>query len=278
MTLSETTRMVMAIEATILAPEPEELRALCGSQQQTRDRTLGEHITSRLVRIGSTLRHCPRLQRCNYHRQRSCAPDVNKCKRISHLARDCRKLGSFDVIIGMDWLSKYHAVIDCDEKMVRIPWGNETLIIHGDGSRQGNGTRLNIISCTKTHKYLLKGHHVFLASITAKETEDRSGEKRLEDVPIVQDFPKVFLEELPGLPPTRQVEFQIDLMPGAAPVTRAPYRLAPSEMKELIMRQLHETIRQGLYKTQFLTLGSSSLVCQKEGRFIPDVHRLPRIE
>ncbi|GJU97227.1 putative reverse transcriptase domain-containing protein [Tanacetum coccineum] len=97
------------------------------------------------------------------------------------------ELGSFDVIIGMDWLSKYHAVIDCAEKIVRIPWGNETLIIHGDGSKQGNGTRLNIISCTKTHKYLLKGHHVFLASITAKETEDRQvGEKRLEDVPIVK--------------------------------------------------------------------------------------------
>ncbi|GJS25995.1 putative reverse transcriptase domain-containing protein [Tanacetum coccineum] len=129
------------------------------------------------------------------------------------------ELGSFDVIIGMDWLSKYHAVIDCAEKIVRIPWGNETLIVHGDGSNQGNGTRLNIISCTKTHKYLLKGHNVFLAHVTTKETEDKSGEKRLEDVPIVRDFLEVFPEDLPGLPPTRQVEFQIDLMPGAAPVT-----------------------------------------------------------
>ncbi|GJR09019.1 putative reverse transcriptase domain-containing protein [Tanacetum coccineum] len=107
------------------------------------------------------------------------------------------ELGSFDVIIGMDWLSKYHAVIDCAEKIVRIPWGNETLLIYGDGSNQGNETRLNIISCTKTQKYLLKGHHVFLAHVTTKETEDKSGEKRLEDVPIVQNFPKVFPEELP---------------------------------------------------------------------------------
>ncbi|GJW15528.1 putative reverse transcriptase domain-containing protein [Tanacetum coccineum] len=112
------------------------------------------------------------------------------------------ELGSFDVIIGMDWLSKYHAVIDCAEKIVRIPWGNETLIVHGDGSNQGNGTRLNIIPCTKTHKYLLKGHNVFLAHVTTKETEDKLGEKRLEDVPIVQDFPKVFPEDLSGLPPT----------------------------------------------------------------------------
>ncbi|GJR21003.1 putative reverse transcriptase domain-containing protein [Tanacetum coccineum] len=62
----------------------------------------------------------------------------------------------------------------------------------------------------------------------------KSGEKRLEDVPIVRDFPEVFPEDLPGLPPTRQVEFQIDLMPGAAPIARAPYQLAPSKMKELI--------------------------------------------
>ncbi|GJU84361.1 putative reverse transcriptase domain-containing protein [Tanacetum coccineum] len=117
----------------------------------------------------------------------------------------------------MDWLSKYHALIDCAKKIIRIPWGNETLIVHGDGSNQGNGTRLNIISCTKTHKYSLKGHNVFLAYVTIKETEDKSREKRLEDVPIVQDFPKVFPEDFPGLLPTRQVEFQIDLMPGAAP-------------------------------------------------------------
>ncbi|GKF09749.1 putative reverse transcriptase domain-containing protein [Tanacetum coccineum] len=157
------------------------------------------------------------------------------------------ELGSFDVIIGMDWLSKYHALIDCAEKIVRIPWGNETLIVHGDGSNQGNKTRLNIISCTKTHKYLLKGHNVFLAHVTTKETEDKSGEKRLEDVPIVRDFPEVFPEELSGLPPTRQVEFQIDLMPGVAPVARAPYRLAPSEMKEL-SEQLQELSDKGFIR------------------------------
>ncbi|GJT06566.1 hypothetical protein Tco_0841028 [Tanacetum coccineum] len=133
----------------------------------------------------------------------------------------------------MDWLAKYQAVIMCAEKIVRIPWKNKTLIIHGDGSTQGNVTRLNIISCTKAQKYMEKGFPIFLAHITTKEVEDKSEEKRLEDVPIVQDFPEVFPEDLPGLPPTRQVEFQIDLVPGAAPVARAPYRLAPSEMKEL---------------------------------------------
>ncbi|GJY38160.1 putative reverse transcriptase domain-containing protein [Tanacetum coccineum] len=120
------------------------------------------------------------------------------------------EIGSFDVIIGMNWLSKYHVVIVCDENIVRIPFGNEILIVRGDRSNNGHESRLNIISCTKTQKYLLKGCQVFLAHITIKNAKDKSEEKRLEDVPIVQDFLEVFLEDLPGIPPTRQVEFQID--------------------------------------------------------------------
>ncbi|GKG41528.1 hypothetical protein Tco_0473279, partial [Tanacetum coccineum] len=79
--------------------------------------------------------------------------------------------------------------------------GNETLIVHGDGSNQGNETRLNNISCTKTQKYMLKGCPIFLAHVTTKETKGKSEKKRLEDVPIVQNFPEVFPEDLPGLPP-----------------------------------------------------------------------------
>ncbi|GJX02372.1 putative reverse transcriptase domain-containing protein [Tanacetum coccineum] len=177
------------------------------------------------------------------------------------------ELGSSDIIIGMDWLSMYHAMIVCAEKIVRIPWGEETLIVHGDGSNQGNETRLNIISCTKTQKYLLKRHHVFLAHITTKETEDKSEKKRLEDVPIVQDFPEVFPEDLPGLPPTRQVEFQIDLMPGAAPVARAPYRLAPSKMKEL-SEQLQELSDKGFIRPSSSPWGAPVLfVKKKDGSF-----------
>ncbi|GKE56907.1 hypothetical protein Tco_1496092 [Tanacetum coccineum] len=95
------------------------------------------------------------------------------------------ELGSFDVIIGMDWLSMYHAMIVCAEKIVRIPWGNETLIVCGDRSDNRHGSRFNISSCTETQKYLLKGCHVFLAHVTTKEAEDKSEGKRLEDVPIV---------------------------------------------------------------------------------------------
>nr|GFC57317.1 putative reverse transcriptase domain-containing protein [Tanacetum cinerariifolium] len=101
------------------------------------------------------------------------------------------ELGSFDAIIGMDWLAKYQAVIVSAEKIVRIPWGNETLIIHGDGSNRGNATRLSIISCTKIEKYVKKGFPIFLAHITTKEVEDKSKKKRLEDVSIVRNFLEV---------------------------------------------------------------------------------------
>ncbi|GJX00662.1 putative reverse transcriptase domain-containing protein [Tanacetum coccineum] len=88
---------------------------------------------------------------------------------------------------------------------------------------------------------------LFLAHVTTKEVKDKSGKKRLEDVPIVRDFSKVFPEDLPGFPPTRQVEFQIDLVPGAALVAHAPYRLAPSEMKEL-SEQLKELSDKGFIR------------------------------
>ncbi|GKD69415.1 putative reverse transcriptase domain-containing protein [Tanacetum coccineum] len=127
------------------------------------------------------------------------------------------ELRSVDVIVGMDWLSRYHAVIVYDEKVVRILYGDEVLDIQGDRCSVGIKSRLSIISCTKTQKYINKGCLVFLAQVTEKEAEDMSEGKRLEDVPIVRDFPKVFLEDLPRLPPMRQVEFQIDLVPGVAP-------------------------------------------------------------
>ncbi|GKB86151.1 putative reverse transcriptase domain-containing protein [Tanacetum coccineum] len=107
------------------------------------------------------------------------------------------KLGSFDIVIGMDWLSKYHARIICDEKVIHIPIYGETLIIQ------------------------------------AQVMEKKSDERRLEDISVVREFPEVFTENLPGLPLVRHVEFQIDLMNGSAPVARAPYILAPSEMQEL---------------------------------------------
>nr|GFC05856.1 retrotransposon protein, putative, Ty3-gypsy subclass [Tanacetum cinerariifolium] len=112
-----------------------------------------------------------------------------------------------------------------------------------------------------------KGFHIFLAHITTKEVEDKSERKRLEDVPIVRDFPEVFPEDLPGLPPIRPVEFQIDLVPGAAPVARSPYRLAPSEMKELA-KQLKGLSDKGFIRPSSSPWGAPVLlVKKKDGSF-----------
>ncbi|GKB22727.1 putative reverse transcriptase domain-containing protein [Tanacetum coccineum] len=108
---------------------------------------------------------------------------------------------------------------------------------------------------------------VFLAYVTTKETEDKVEKKQLEDVPIVQNFPKVFPEDLSSLPPARQVEFQIDLIPGAAPVAQAPYRLEPSKMKEL-SEQLKELFDKGFIKPRSSPWEAPVLfVKKKDGSF-----------
>ncbi|GJV73593.1 hypothetical protein Tco_1493588 [Tanacetum coccineum] len=145
----------------------------------------------------------------------------------------------------MDWLSRYDAAILCGEKKVRIPLEGKTLVVEGNR----NNSRLKIVSCIKTQKYIKKGCELFLAQVTKQESK----EKRLEDVLVIQDFPEVFPKDSPGLPPPRQIEFRIDLIPGVAPVARAPYRLAPSEMKEL-SKQLQELLEKYYRELNKLTI------------------------
>ncbi|GJR77341.1 putative reverse transcriptase domain-containing protein [Tanacetum coccineum] len=169
------------------------------------------------------------------------------------------ELGTFDVVVGMDWLVNQDAVIICGKKVVHIPVKNKTLIIEGDRST----SRLKIISCIKASKYIERGHQLFVAHVTEKEPK----EKRLEDVPVIRDFPEVFPDDLPGLPPPRQVEFKIELVPGAAPVARAPYRLAPSELKELA-DQLQELSEKGFIRPSSSPWGAPVLfVKKKDGSF-----------
>ncbi|GJZ09518.1 putative reverse transcriptase domain-containing protein [Tanacetum coccineum] len=116
------------------------------------------------------------------------------------------RLGSFDVLIGMDWLSYHRAVIDCYEKIVRIPLPNgEILKVQGKRPEKDPGS----LVCIK------------------------ADEKKLDDIRVVRDIPEVLPDDLSGLPPVREIEFRIDLIPGASPVVKSPYRLAPSEMLEL---------------------------------------------
>ncbi|GKB39626.1 putative reverse transcriptase domain-containing protein, partial [Tanacetum coccineum] len=162
------------------------------------------------------------------------------------------ELGSFDAIIGMDWLAKYQAVIVCAEKIVRIPWRNKTLIIHGDGSNQGNVTRLNIISCTKTQKYMQKGFPIFLAYVTAKEVEDKSERKRLEDVPIE---PVPHLGELRSCLSRRRMDHSGSLRVECLLEDRPKVRLSPTEVREEDIPKTAFRTRYGHYEFQVMPFG-----------------------
>ncbi|KAJ0795740.1 putative nucleotidyltransferase, Ribonuclease H [Helianthus annuus] len=169
-------------------------------------------------------------------------------------------LGSFDIVVGMDWLSKHQAEILCKEKIVRIPLPDgESLLVQGHRS----GTMAGIITAMRAQQYLQKGYPALLALVTNAQSE----EGKIEDLPVVREFADVFPEELPGLPPHRQVEFQIDLAPGAAPIARAPYRLAPGELQEL-SNQLQELLDRGFIRPSSSPWGAPVLfVKKKDGSF-----------
>ncbi|GJY20208.1 putative reverse transcriptase domain-containing protein [Tanacetum coccineum] len=148
--------------------------------------------------------------------------------------------GSFDVIVGMDWLSKNKAVIVCHEKVVEIP-------IKEGGILRVHGERI-----WKAAKALMNA---------------KVDEPRISDIPVVRGFTDVFPEDLSGLPPQRQVEFHIDLVPGATPVAKSPYRLAPSEMQEL-SEQLQELQDKGFIRPSHSPWGAPVLfVKKKDGSF-----------
>ncbi|GJT72193.1 putative reverse transcriptase domain-containing protein [Tanacetum coccineum] len=190
------------------------------------------------------------------------------CNRVGHLARDCRSTANANTTNNQrgtragqkatcfECRAQGHFKRECPKVKnnnrgnpagngnapAKVYAGNETLIVHGNGSDRGNKTRLNIISCTKTQKYMLKGCHVFLTHV-----------------------PEVFPKDLPSLPPTQQVEFQIDLIPGVAPVARSPYQLALSEMKEL-SDQLKELSDKGFIRPSSSPWGASILFVKKKDR------------
>ncbi|KAL5830387.1 hypothetical protein ACOSQ3_019855 [Xanthoceras sorbifolium] len=132
----------------------------------------------------------------------------------------------FDVILGMDWLSKHKVVIDCNLKRVTLRTADDTEITMV-GERRNFLS--NVISATTACKLIRKCCKAYLAQVV----DFRKVESTIQNIPTVCDFPDVFLEELPGLPPQREVEFVIDVVPGTAPVSIAPYRMAPAELKEL---------------------------------------------
>nr|GEW11713.1 putative reverse transcriptase domain-containing protein [Tanacetum cinerariifolium] len=162
----------------------------------------------------------PLCPKCNNHHEGQYAPRCKKCKKVVHLACDCRDKPK----------------LQCRYEYVS-PNNRYALILFDTGADRSFvytafNSLIDIVPTILDHGYDVELANVFVAHITAKKAKDKSKEKRLKDVPVVRDLLKVFPKDLSGIPPTRQVEFQIDLIPGATPVSR----------------------------TEFLTLGSSGLV------------------
>ncbi|KAD4385317.1 hypothetical protein E3N88_25485 [Mikania micrantha] len=164
-------------------------------------------------------------------------------------------LGEFDVVIGMDWLSSYRANIVCDRKSIQLiaPSGYEVSI---QGEKRGG---VVLCSLVKAMKYMNHGGQSFLAYVIDNEKVVQ----KLEDVPIVREFPDVFPDDLPGIPSDRDVEFRIDLIPGAKPIAKAPYRLAPSELQEL-MTQLQDLLDKGFIRPSISPWGAPVLFVKKK--------------
>ncbi|GKC67081.1 putative reverse transcriptase domain-containing protein [Tanacetum coccineum] len=150
------------------------------------------------------------------------------------------KHGRFDVIVGIDWLSKNKAAIICHEKVVRIPFANgEVLLVQGELTRENPKTLMSIIV----------------------------DKQRVEDIPIVRNFPKVFPEDLSGLPPHRQVEFRINLILGATLVAKSTYRLTPSEMQELF-----EQLQELKDKDKFVIMLIDDILIYSKSKEDHDIH------
>ena len=163
----------------------------------------------------------------------------------------------FDVILGMDWLTTHQAVIDCKKKRVRFnPLGAKPFEFCGTS----RGKTVPMISALRAQHLLASGCLGYLVNMVDKEKETRVTP---EEVPVIHKYLTVFLDDLPGLPPDRQIEFSIELVPGTAPISKAPYRLAPAELKELKI-QLEDLLEKGLIRPSHSPWGAPVLFVKKK--------------
>nr|GEV02287.1 putative reverse transcriptase domain-containing protein [Tanacetum cinerariifolium] len=175
----------------------------------------------------------------------------------AYAIHDSKHNQGLNVVTGIDWLVERDALIVCGKKEVHVPYKNKTLVVKSDSSV----SRLKVISYIKARKYIERGSQLFIAQVTKKEP----AKKQLQDMPLICNFPEVFLDDLSGLPPPRQVEFKIKLIPGAAPVAHAPYRLASSELKDL-SDQLKVLSKKGFIRPCSSPWGDPVLFVKKKNR------------
>ena len=161
----------------------------------------------------------------------------------------------FDVILGMDWLSRHHATVDCYRKEVRLCRPGQTeVVFYGLRKPLPN----SIMTAIKANKMLRKSYSGYLAYAT----EVRDSGSRLEDIPVVREFADVFPEDLLGIPLDREIDFQIELAPGTEPISKAPYRMAPLELKELKVH-MEELVSKGFVRPSTSPWGAPVLFVKK---------------
>ena len=143
----------------------------------------------------------------------------------------------FDLILGMDWLSKHRAIVDCDKKTVTLICSDlSEVTIHGIQS----GAVSNVILAMQARRLLRKGCEAFFALVL----DSKRCQVDVEKIPVVKEFPDVFPKELPIIPPKREVDLSIEVVHATTLISRAPYRMAPTELKKL-KTQLQELLDKG---------------------------------
>ncbi|XP_019190722.1 PREDICTED: uncharacterized protein LOC109185196 [Ipomoea nil] len=180
------------------------------------------------------------------------------------------RLDGIQVILGMDWLGKFQAQILCGEQKVVLRGPNGKRVSY-HGSHKNPEVKL--VNMMKMRKYMTKGHEAFLCSIEDLSTKTVGP----RTIPVVNEFTDVFLDEIPGAPPPWEVEFTIDLMPGAALISKPPYRLAPKEMKEL-KTELQDLLDKGYIRPSTSPWGAPQLLEGYSGLVIDSLGGLNRGE
>ena len=161
----------------------------------------------------------------------------------------------FDLILGMDWLTKHRAIVDCGQKTVMLRCSDQSeVIVQGIKS----SVMSNVISSMQARRLMRKGCETFLVVIL----DSKRSQVEVEKILVVREFPDVFPEELLGIPIEREVDLSIEIVPGTTPMSRAPYRMAPIELKELKV-QLQELLDKGFIRPNVSPWGAHVLFVKK---------------
>ena len=161
----------------------------------------------------------------------------------------------FDVILGMDWLSRHHATMDCFRKEVKFCRPGEPEITFYGVWKILSSSMMSVMIVGKMFRKSYPGYLAYVVEV-------REDDVRLEDIPVVREFPNVFPDDLLGLPPDREIDFQIELAPGTEPISREPYRMASAELKELKVR-MEEMVNKGFVRPSTSPWGAPVLFVKK---------------